>query len=369
MRILSFLIIAVVAITACERQSTTGEGPQSDVATGVEDVLASDALENLSGTPTDIAFWSHPTLAFNSMLITASSTGVTGYNMEDGALVSTIDGVDSAAIAVSYFGTSQQARGILALLDRSESTVHFYEVSNLDRTFKKLDAMVTVRGNIRDICFGRAATTAPTLYLVQKGTLTPFQLDLDQGVADIGAPIAITETGDQCIVDKIDGAVFVSTQNNILKIPAGAVNPEIFAANNASDVGDFGFILTSAQQENPNGALLLLNKTTGPITMLDRTDGHEMGSFRITATDEIEGVTSAHNIGASGANLGGLYRNGAVALTANGDTPTIKIVAINSVVNALDLTLGNPFNPRGDAPPIDDGADDPVKLDINFTDQ
>ena len=69
-------------------------------------------------------------------------------------------------------------------------------------------------------------------------------------------------------------------------------------------------------------------------------------------------MTLAANIlGAEGANLGALYRNGVIALgIAGGAEPLVRLIPMNGVQNALSRPPTTPISPRGALPEEEDDA-------------
>lgn len=362
MRLTRYFAIAAASglLAACGEQAA-GPGPATEAqppATPVE-VTASDELPGLSSAPTGIAFWTHPNVSFNSLLLVASADGLASYNMEDGAEVSRVPGMALQGVAGSYAGFGPQAAGLVATFDPSASAFRFYGVDNVSRLFLPLAGGPEMRGPVRGYCLGRGiGVFEPTLFVIQKGELRIFNLavDTENGAAAISvesdALTPIPDSVTNCAVD-IDGIVVLGAETGALYRLDGADSLTAPFAQSAPDSVDEIAILSSEPGDNDytvGGQIAALDRDTGVIALFDREDGHALGAARITASYDVEAVRNATTFGASAANLGGLYRDGAIALGVDGDAASIRLAPANGVSNALSLSPLPPANPRGTAP-------------------
>lgn len=359
----SFLLSAsLLAFTAaCERgdETATAEAPNTDRA--VEEssepasraigVPASDELPGLSAAPTGIAFWTHPNVAFNSLLVVADETGLASYNMEDGNEVSRVPGLSLDGVALSYVGFAGDAAGLAAAYDTQANSFRFYGIDNASRLFLPLTGGPAMRGPLRDFCLGRADRTAePTLFTLTKGELRIFNLAMnadDAGAISVSSDnvLTIPDTITDCAVDS-DGVVVLGGNDGAIYRLTGEQSFAAPFAKSGAAIADIAILAS----ESAAGQIAVMGPDTSVIELFDREDGHALGQVMISATDEIDAVDTATAMGATAANLGGLYRDGAVALGIAGEEPSIRMIPANGVANALELPPLAPANPRGDHP-------------------
>ena len=321
-------------------------------------VIASDALSGLPSTPTGIDFWTHPNVAFNSLIIVASADGLSSYNVEDGSPVSSAPGFAYQGVAVSYIGFGPLAAGIVAAYNEADGAFDIYGVDNASRLFLPLDGGPTIRGAVRGYCIGRADSNPdPTLFVVQKGELTILNvtpsIDGDTpGVAVNGETgMTIPDTITACAVDTAGVVYLLADDGEIYRIDSDRAFAAPFAIAYADNPGGMVFLGSAGgDASSVSGQIAVLDGENGLIELFDASDGHALGAARIDAGDEIDAVTHAVAIGGSAANLGGLYRDGAIALGVDGDAPAVRLAPANGVANALGVPPLPPANPRGVAP-------------------
>lgn len=364
MRRLALAISSLALLAACGEQPSPAPKEPAPPPVGVS---ASDELTGMSAPATGIAYWLHPNVPFKSLMIVAGAKGVVAYNIEDGAEISRIDDVEAQGAAVSYFGFGPEATGALAFYNKTANAFEIDAVDNASRDFEPLNSDVAVRGDVRGFCFGRAADVAePSLFVIQKDKLSIFNFaplgDEDAspraavgGSVDIDIPAKMTS----CAVDT-DGVVLLASEDGeIYKLKGENSFVAPFAQTAVGAAGDLAVIAADAPEDGDKsvyGALALLDKSSGAIRFFDRQDGHALGAATIAATDDIDGVAAAGVMGATGANLGAVYRNGMIALALGGETPTIRLIPVNGVLNALSLPAGAPTPLRGEAPKEDDNG-------------
>ena len=358
------LAVSLVLIAAaCERGGVEEPPPPAPSFTAP----VSDELPGLAATATGIAFWEHPTLSFNSMMIVANADGAVAYNIEDGAEAARIDGVDAQGAAVAYLGVGAQAAGALALFDRDASAFRFYGIDNISRAFLPLEGGPAVEGGVKDFCFGRAQGVAsPTLFAIRTDEILIFDVEAAGDGVALAAQGALAAPGGlaSCAVD-IDGVLLVASENGAIYRIAGPDSFEApFAKAPASVAGDIAVIAAETGGEEASsvsGQVLLLDRANGALHVFDRADGRALGVLRASGTDMLEGVDAAEAVGATGANFGALYRNGVVAYGVAGDTtmdgaPAVRLLPVNALMNALSLPEGEAISPRGRAAVAEDDA-------------
>ena len=363
MRLTALACSCLVLLASCGQE--TQAPPASVAAPEPVDVPAADQLTGLAAPTTGIAFWTHPNVAFNSLMIIAGPEGVASYNIEDGNEISTLPGVNAQGAAVSYLGYGPRARGLFATFDADAGALKIHEIDNVTRAFKPVDGDIPVRGAVRGFCFGRAGSAeAPTLVVLQRGELTRYTFRLENATLTASAGVTETAPNDivSCAIDGEDGAIFVARENGAIhRIPADGEGA-LFASAATEAPGYITVLLEAQTSEDEtsfvNGQVALLDRASGVIHAFDRTSSAPLGAVRISESFEIPAVGSADAMGAISANLGALYRNGALALglTDEDGAGAVRLIPVNGVLNALDLDEGSIIHPRGAAPETQDNG-------------
>jgi len=362
MRVIFFAAIACLGLfclAACGEQANTPTAVEAAPAPDPVGVIASDALPGLNAAPTGIDFWIHPNVSFNSLIIVASDDGLASYNIENGDEVSRAPGVSMNGVAVSYIGFGPLAAGIVATFDETENAIQFFGVDNVTRLFVPLSGGPTVRGAVRGFCMGRAATSPdPTLFVIQRSEMTIYNVTPTMngemaGVAISGETgLQIPETATACAVDTTGVAYVLASNGEIFRVDSENAFDAPFAVAFADGADEIAFLGASTDDDAPSvqGQIVVLDRDTGIVEFFDAEDGHALGAIRIDAADDIEAVTQSTAMGASGANLGGLYRDGAIALGVASEAPAVRLIPANGAANALSVPSLAPANPRGDTP-------------------
>ncbi len=347
-------VSGLLALSACGQESDTP--PANDeaiVAPVVVAVAAADQLTGFSADVTGIDFWTHPNVAFNSLMVVATEDGINSYNMEDGSEVSAIPGVSAKGAAISYIGFGPRARGLLAYFDTTANAFSIFEIDNVTRNFKPVTGDIAVRGSVRGFCFGRGMDQeGPTLAILQRGEITQYQFRLDNATLTASANVKETAPDDvvSCAIDGVDGTIFVARENGALHRIGGDGPGALFAKSMIDAVGDISVMSATNLGEDGitfSGQILMLDKSNAEIHAIDRADGSHLGKITIGEAFEIDAVEASNVMGAISANLGALYRNGAIALSLADAESAIRVIPANGLFNALDLPDGEVLNPRG----------------------
>lgn len=334
-------------------------------------VIASDEIAGLPAAATGIDFWSHSNVAFNSLIVVASADGLSAYNVEDGSEVSRAPGQPFQGVAISYIGFGPVAAGLAVTFSENDNAFQFFGVDNASRLFLPLDGGPDIRGAVRGFCMGRAAGAPdPTLFVVQKSELTIYNIapTMNGDVAGVAVNgetgMAIPESIRDCSVNAEGLVLLLADDGEIFRVNADSAFASPFAIAQGSNAIDIAYLGSDA--ENEPGRIAVLDGETGVIELFDADDGHALGAVRIDEAEGagIDGVSNAISMGALSANLGGLYRDGAIALGASaGENAVIRMIPMSGVANALQLEATPPANPRGEAP----AAPDTDNLIIDLT--
>ncbi|MBT8473767.1 MAG: hypothetical protein KJN99_14255 [Marinicaulis sp.] len=355
-----FLAAAVFALAACSQKTEAPAPVETPEPIGVS---TAHELPSVGFSPTGIDFWTHPNVAFNALIIVAGADGIVSYNMEDGVEVSRVPGVNAHGAAVSYLGLGPTARGLLVSYDTEAEAFKVYAIDNVTRNFQPELGEIPVRGNVRSFCFGRAAgESSPSLFIVQKGELTSYDFGIEAENVKVSNMQSFTAPADatDCTVDPLTGEAIVVTQAGALYRFASEGAPSaITTLANVKPAG-IGMIASASEGENGEAAfgahVFLLGGETGAVAVIDAASGKVAGAASFAATDEIDAEGAPGVLGVSGANLGGLYRNGAVAVTFGSEAPALRLIPANGVANALGIETGDPIEPRGTLPEAEDDS-------------
>ena len=355
------LAIAAIGLSACGQQGDPTPAPLPDV--NAADVIAIDELPGIGAAPESLSFWIHSTLSFNALLLVANETGLVSYNMEDGVEVARVSDIAPDAIAVSYLGRGASARGLVAALNEDDAAFQLYAVENNTRQFEAVPGDINVGGDIDGFCFGRGVDAqSPQLFIIQNSKITGYDFSVTDAIvtAHLLPEQQSPPNAAGCVIDQ-SGALIVATNAGSLWL-LGDGDPRKL---NEAPISAFGAInVVRAQRSNEDGSvadiierITLVDRGTGVVHLFDSADGHALGAVRIVrrsdaAEDEdAPAVLSAKPLGAfavTGANLGGIYRNGAAAMVFDSDNgPILRLAPINGIANALSLYVGEAYNPRG----------------------
>ncbi|MEL7488100.1 MAG: hypothetical protein AAGJ87_12885, partial [Pseudomonadota bacterium] len=324
------------------------------------------------------AFWVHPTLAFNSLLIAATETGLASFNIEDGAPVATIDAGAPSGLDVGYFGAGATAEGVAVTFDQDAGQFRFYAVDNVDRGFALLPTLMVTPQTIDGFCAGRdGEATALALYAISGASISKYTLSrADAGISApqstrIETPVEFAD----CVVDEADGAVFATTRTgDIYRMRDGAA-PALFASTaGVSDIASIALALARGASGDSDaaccGQVSVLDGKTGSVRVFDRRDGAALGAVSISASFDVEAVATASSMTIGSGNFGGAYRDGVLVLTTpSGEgSDLLRLAPWGGVLNALDQPAGAPVNRRSIGDDADDDDDDDTVIDFDALD-
>ncbi len=356
-------ISALALLAACDRAAdeTTPEAAQAPAqteapaATARVEAVISDELPGISAAATGLAFWEHPSMPFNSLLIVANQDGVVAYNMENGSEVSRVDGFSAEGAAVSYFGLGARAAGIAAFIDAGAGAFRLFGVDNETRAFLPLEGAPAITGEVRDFCFGRSPKGAtPTLFIVQETGVQFYNLAADADGVAVSAEGVIDTPGNlmRCAVDQEGALTLLADNGAVFRLDSDQAFEAPLAKAEIEQPGDIA-VVRSMVGEGEDAAvkeqILVLDVADGALHVFNRDSGRPLGIVAYKGTDALSGVDRANVLGVSSANLGALYRNGILAFAAQGEEgPIVRITPASSLANALSLEVGEAVSPRGE---------------------
>ncbi len=354
---LTAAVLALLAVAACERAKKEEPAPTAP-SIEVREVAAADGFGEAGDAVTAVAFWSHPSVNFESLLIAATDAGVKAYSIETGEAVASAVGVVSD-ISVFYIGAGATAQGYA--IARSAGAYSIHAIAN--------DAPALTPLAVSGDAPGADAfcVSGGLLYEAGSGKLAARDIAIMTGGAVIGDARTVAEAPGvtACHIDDRSGAVITIGEDGAIK----RIDPKTgesfglaFIGNGEASATSL-FLMTTAEPENaPGGALAVLDSESGVISLFDLTDGHSLGAIRIKSTFDLDAVASAETIAAGYGNYGGVYRDGALAVVTKGDGAPIRLAPWNGVLDALKLTPGENVDPREPQP----AAADELLIDIEF---
>lgn len=346
MRYIAVLITAAV-LSACERQAAAPE-PGTDKIAPAAEVSAADSYGAPGEEVNDVAFWSHPSVAFESLVLTVDDAVIEAFAVETGDRTFSIPG-GADTIEVFYAGKSSPGYLIAAgdgayrlftfAADGKSAAPHGFFDAAADRP------VFCIKGGAE-----------PVLYEIAGGEVSSRALTVTSSPAVLGGPVRVAgaDGAIACHVDPLtDNVVVVSGDGAIRRIDTGtgtvfgiALPAEISPADSALAVG-------RAESGEPAVHVALLEGQTGSIRLFDASDGHAVGTVRVKATFDLAAVETASRIEIGSANYGGVYRDGALAVVTSGDGAPVRLVPWNGVMGALSLPVPaapNPRSPKGEPP-------------------
>ncbi|MEM6414840.1 MAG: hypothetical protein AAF720_09330 [Pseudomonadota bacterium] len=378
-------------------------------------VVIADVIPLKDKRVSDIDYWVHPTLPFNSLIITASDDGLKAFDFEYFSEVSTIKSDASlASIHVVYQLYRDNASGArndspsnvqayAVTSNQSGPAINFYEIDNTSRQFKAFGSLnVPDIKNIDKVCGGNIENDALALFVISDDKFIALDLEknsVDKFIIKIMESVS-HRNGVDCTVDPSsarvwtaskDGGIFLFSDGRLNRIHqtdysimaldltprAPLDNEPSFAVLDEPSVQKAS--LTSGS--NTAGVLISVAHDNGLITLIS-PDGDSRGRYRFSGSFDYVDHTASTAFGMGFGNFGAVYRGGAVAVAGPGPAYTenglndpsgrsvdnssasyVRIVPWNSVLSALSLPVEFPLNPRAPYPiEEDDGV-----LNINPT--
>ncbi len=360
----------LIAAAACGGEDAPTTAP-AEIA--IESVTAIDEIADAGRTINAAAFWIHPSLAFNSLLIVAAEDALTSFDIESGARVDRVEDVSLDGVALGYSGSGPQARGVAAVLDTGEGQFRFYGIDNIDRSFVLLPSLMVAPDGVEGFCLGRRAGGGGlALHVLRDREIASYELALaEAGVSvEASASAAAPEGLVDCAVDDRDGTVFaLDARGGVHRYAEASVDPAPFTAAPARRPLAIELIVNTRDDDAAPGAccgqLAVLDGRGGVVHVFDRADGHALGAVEITASFDVQGVTAASAMGVGSGNFGATYRDGVIALATTSSPPVVRLAPWNGVLIALGQPVGFPINPREIAAP---SGEEGLAIDIDVLD-
>jgi hypothetical protein len=350
--------LAVLAVVACGREAapeaSKAEGPPPPAA----EIPAADEIGSFGARVSTIAYWNHPSIPFNGLVLVGGGSGLLALNVEDGAEVARVDDLSVRTVDVAYIGSGASAQGYAVVSVDSDSApspgVRVYAIDNETRALTLLSSL-----------FVAGQSESGAFCLTSKGDQVVLHHALASGL--IARPLSITEgmvtSGDArssnfdagfvaCAGDELDGAVFaVNAAGDIYRADAdGEISAKPFAESGVANPAGIGVALNGLVEGGPTdaccGQVAVLNGADGSVHLFDRDDGRALGVVKIKASFDVDGVHAATAMGVGYGNFGAVYRDGILALATNGEAPAVRLAPLNGAMDALSIPIGPAANPR-----------------------
>ncbi len=353
-------LAVVLTMSACEREKNAEPaGP----AIEVKEVAAADGYGGAGARINAVAFWSHPSVNFESLVLAATDAGVDVYSIESGERSGGVALGAVSSISTVYAGTGAAAQGYL--IAARGAGYDFYAIGNATGAMSPTPVESGATGTGK-FCAGRSGNGL-ALYEFGGDTLAARAISISATGVSLGDPAPLATIADisACHVDDRSGSIIAIGGDGAIRRldpKTGESFGLAFSAGGRPSSSAL-ILMTTAEPENAaGGAIAVLDGESGVVSLFDIRDGHALGAVRIKSTFDLDAVASATSIAAGYANYGGVYRDGALAVVSAGDGAPIRLVPINGVLDALSLTPGENVDPRA---PQAEAADERV-IEIEF---
>lgn len=341
MRLTSAALI-LLALAACERAK---KDEPAAPAVEVREVAAADGY----GAPEDavnaVAFWSHPSVNFESLLIAATDAGLKAFSIESGEEIGSA-AAPASKVSVFYLGSGPGAQGYA--IASGGGAYSIYAIANDAPSLAPL-AVTGPAPGAEAFC-----VSGGVLYEAGGDSLDARDITILSSGAVIGGARKIADAPGvtACHVDDRSGDIItLGTDGAIKRVDPKTGESFGLAFVSGAATASALFLMTAPEPAYPSGgALAVLDGESGVISLFDLVDGHALGAVRIKSTFDLDAVAAAKTIAAGYGNYGGVYRDGALAVITAGDGAPIRLAPWNGVLDALKLPLGENVDPRAPQP-------------------
>lgn len=372
-------LASLVFVAACERTPSTVEVAPATPEEIIE-ISVSDELPDLASPPSGILFWSHPALAFNSLLIVADDIGLASYNIEDGNPVDTLPGLSVGKASITYFGFGAHAIGAVITANQSENRLDVTAIDNASRVFIPLAGGPELRGNVRGLCSGRAPTISaptisePTVFVVQRDGIQFFTLEAVENGVEVLASGIIEGPDDlvACAIDQDGSLLALNEQGQVFRIDNETAFSQPIISSGVTQSAGLTVLTTTSPGDGGatlKSQIIIADANSNTLHVFDRDSGERLGVIRAIGEDSEIIPGALTTFGTTNGNLGALYRGGAIGFGyAPSDTlaPLVRLAPTSAVSNALNLEEGDAISPRGTAPT---NSENDLKIDTTFSPQ
>ncbi|HXI87779.1 MAG TPA: hypothetical protein VNH64_09995, partial [Parvularculaceae bacterium] len=321
------------------------------------EITVSDQLAAFDTPINAVAFWTHPKIPFNGLALVATDKALVALNIEDGAEVARIDGIAAKGVSVAYTGYGADAWGYAAVETGGQSAaIALYAIDNVSRTLTPVAMTpIPVASGDRGFCIGRdEAGKGLLLHIMRADGWSTIPIAIASDGASVGGRKSAAFGGGllSCAADDLDTSFFATAPGGaVVHVDKnGVAGGAPFARTPMSAPAGLGIVLNGLIEGGPTdeccGEALVLDGETGGVYVFDHDDGKPLGLVTIKASFDVDGVAKATAIGVGTGNFGGVYRDGVVAIGTAGEKPAVRLVPVNSVLDALGVKFGEAADRR-----------------------
>lgn len=340
MRLTSVALI-LLALAACERSKKEEPAPPVAPTAEVREVAAADGYGAPGEAVNAVAFWSHPSVNFESLLIAATDEGLKAFRIESGEEIGSA-AAPASKVSVFYLGSGAGAQGYAIASGAGAYSV--YAIANDAPSLAPL-AVTGPAPGAEAFC-----VNGGVLYEAGGDRLDARDITILSSGAVIGGARKIADAPGvtACHVDDRTGdIVALSTDGAIKRVDPKTGESFGLAFVSSAATASALFLMTAPEPADPSGgALAVLDGESGVISLFDLVDGRALGAVRIKSTFDLDAVAAAKTIAAGYGNYGGVYRDGALAVVTAGDGAPVRLAPWNGVLDALKQPLGENVDPR-----------------------
>ncbi|MEL6361993.1 MAG: hypothetical protein AAFR21_12995 [Pseudomonadota bacterium] len=309
-----------------------------------------------------IGMWSHPTLSFNSLILSLSRKGLTALNIEDGTDVPTLINVAGTDLAIGYDGRGAGAQGYAVVFDALANSGQLVSIDNMTRTLSTV-------GSFELEAEGVCIIDQETDRLVAFGDGAARYYSLSAGGLDNAALFSVRLPEDviACTSRPDTGSTFYLTASGSILKQAGEEAPDLLAETGIVSPTGISISLraseASGDERTLSATLGVMDKSSGTLSLFDTADGHALGTLSIQGTFDFGPVTRADSFAIGFDNYGAVYRDGVLTVCCGaGDDPTLTIVPWNGILTALTQPLGSTVSARDVIPEAETGFE--IEIDL-----
>jgi outer membrane protein assembly factor BamB len=338
-----FLLFAA-ALAACERPPK----PPEPAPVEVTEVAAADGFGAEGAAVAAVAFWSHPTLSFQSLVIAAGDDGLQALNIETGDAVWSGGPAGAKQVEVFYEG------GAGYLLASDGVAYRAAAIDNATRALSPLAVANAAAG--AGFCVGPRGGRTALYEIGAAGDVAWRAIAVAGSNLTLGAPQKVAGAGRVrfCHVDARDGGLITIAADGAIRRIDAATGEAFGLAIADGAIDSTAVVLKTREDGGGGGQIAVLDGAAGIIRVFDLADGRPIGAVKVKSTFDLDAVASAKAIAAGYGNYGAVYRDGALAVLAEGGGAPIRLVPWNGVLSALAQPLGETVDPRAPNPIVEE---------------
>lgn len=422
---MGFFLLTACGETAERAPAEPGAAPGTETTAAPMPVLAVATTDEpivLPSPATGLAFWEHPSLPFEGMVIAATENGLFAHQPEGKEAETIVSTFRAHGAALTYLpgplfvdepdtaNRVMSAQALFVSYDLDQSAYRFFGIDNisgiLTEDFLSLPVR-TQRSKPADFCLmaaqGEETALRFTLVALEADAVSVYRFAQTASAVGGQRPWSIASETYPTSLTALSCANDPGTDRLLILDDVGTVhgfNPATGITNPLFDTGIEGAAGLGVHRrglaETAAGDLekltFVVDSTSGQVTLFRLPDGAPVGAIKLTAFDVNEGVIETSALAVASGNFGGLYRAGVVALAARSnffeaepadpapqsqeadDKAEIPVASVNAirltpfvaVRNALELTPGTVIGARQRDQTASSGVIVPPIVDIEL---